>query len=56
MDYPLNMHHKGLVGFAKADDEQQHKALSDAGYEPKFVEPKRVRKAAEQVEQPDAQE
>lgn len=34
MDYPLNMR-KG-VGYAVANDEAEHQALSDAGYEPKL--------------------
>lgn len=39
MDYPLNLTNKALGGFAKADDEAQHKALSDLGYEPKWEAP-----------------
>lgn len=39
--YPLNMSKLfgDVKGFAVANDEAEHKALSDAGYEPKFVEP-----------------
>lgn len=37
--YPLNMTHKALGGFAVANDEQEHKALSDQGYEPKLEKP-----------------
>lgn len=38
--YPLNMTKSGdQVGFALACDEQEHKALSAAGYEPAFQEP-----------------
>lgn len=36
--YPLNMHHKAAGGYALANDEAEHKALSDAGYEPKLEE------------------
>jgi outer membrane scaffolding protein for murein synthesis (MipA/OmpV family) len=36
--YPLNMTH-AAVGFAVANDEAEHAALSDAGYEPKYVKP-----------------
>lgn len=39
--YPLNLTFKvgDVCGFAVANDEQEHSALSDAGYEPKFVAP-----------------
>lgn len=37
--YPLNVTHKGLGGFAVANDEAEHKALSEMGYEPMYVEP-----------------
>jgi hypothetical protein len=36
--YPLNMILKDGIGFACANDESEHKTLSDAGYEPKFEE------------------
>jgi hypothetical protein len=35
--YPLNMHNPDAGGFAVANDEAEHKALSDAGYLPPFV-------------------
>lgn len=35
--YPLNMHNPGAGGFAVANDEAEHKALSEAGYLPAFV-------------------
>jgi hypothetical protein len=39
MTYPLNMQLPApQVGFAVANDEAEHAALSEAGYEPKFVE------------------
>lgn len=37
MDYPLNLTNAKAGGFALANDEAEHKALSEAGYEPKFV-------------------
>lgn len=37
--YPLNMHNKAAGGFAVANDEKEHKKLSDAGYEPKLDKP-----------------
>jgi hypothetical protein len=57
--YPLNMHNKAAGGFALANDESEHKALSEQGYEPKFEQaaeeatpekrkPGRPRKAAEE--------
>jgi hypothetical protein len=39
MDYPLHMHHAGRGGYAVANDQDEHKALSEHGYEPKFEEP-----------------
>jgi hypothetical protein len=42
--YPLNLHHKAGGGFAVANDEAEHAALSDAGYEPK------LEKAADEAE------
>lgn len=49
--YPLSMtlKLKEGAGFAVANDETEHKALSDAGYEPKFVAP-----AAPAGNEPDA--
>jgi hypothetical protein len=46
--YPLNMVKKLQegAGFAVANDETEHKALSDAGYEPKFVAPVKAKAAA----------
>jgi len=35
--YPLNLTNAALGGFALANDEAEHKALSDMGYEPAFV-------------------
>jgi hypothetical protein len=37
--YPLNMSLIEGVGFACANSEQEHKALSDAGYGPEFAGP-----------------
>ena len=37
--YPLNMQLKTGVGFAVANDEAEHKALTEQGYGPGFVEP-----------------
>lgn len=37
--YPLNLFNKAAGGFALANDEAEHKALSEAGYEPKFEQP-----------------
>lgn len=34
--YPLNMHNPASGGFAVANDEGEHKALSEAGYGPAF--------------------
>ncbi len=44
MDYPLQMTKKpsgtyGSTGFAVANSEAEHLALSDAGFEPKLVPP-----------------
>lgn len=35
--YPLNLRNISLGGFAVANTEDEHKALSEAGYEPKLV-------------------
>lgn len=32
--YPLNMHNPGAGGYAVANDEDEHRALSEAGYLP----------------------
>lgn len=51
--YPLNMKHQELGGYAVANDEAEHRALSDAGYEPKLeaVEPE-VETTAEEYRRP----
>jgi len=36
--YPLNMHNPDAGGYAVASDEAEHKALTEAGYTPPFVE------------------
>ena len=35
--YPLNMKLQQGIGFAVANDEEEHQALTAAGYEPAFV-------------------
>lgn len=35
--YPLNMKLEQGIGFAVANDEAEHQALTDAGYGPAFV-------------------
>jgi hypothetical protein len=35
--YPLNVFNASLIGFAVANDEQEHARLSDIGYEPKMA-------------------
>jgi hypothetical protein len=35
--YPLHMRNTGVGGYAVANDEAEHKALTDMGYEPKYV-------------------
>lgn len=35
--YPLNLNNAVSGGFAVANDEEEHAALSEAGYEPKFA-------------------
>jgi hypothetical protein len=35
--YPLNLFRAADVGYAVANNEAEHKALSDAGYMPAFV-------------------
>lgn len=49
MDYPLNVQLPApQVGFALANDEAEHKALSEAGYLPAYEAPKaKAKKAAE---------
>lgn len=39
MTYPLHMQNKALAGYALANDEAEHIALSDLGYEPKYAGP-----------------
>lgn len=34
--YPLNLHNPKCCGFAVANTEDEHKALSEMGYEPSF--------------------
>lgn len=34
--YPLNLHNPQCCGFAVANTEAEHRALSDMGYEPRF--------------------
>jgi len=36
--YPLNMSNRAVGGFAVANDEQEHKTLTEMGYEPAYVE------------------
>lgn len=35
--YPLNMKLQQGIGFAVANDEDEHQALTEAGYEPAFI-------------------
>lgn len=43
--YPLNMNLPApAIGFAVANTEDEHKALSEAGYEPKYVAPEPAKK------------
>jgi hypothetical protein len=44
--YPLNMHNAKVGGFAVANTEDEHKRLSEMGYEPKFVAPEPAPKKA----------
>lgn len=46
--YPLDMTKvdAGVTGFALANDEDEHKALTEAGYEPAYVAPAKTKKAA----------
>ena len=44
--YPLNMKLRDGVGFAVANDETEHQALTDAGYGPAYVPPAKPAKAA----------
>ena len=37
--YPLNMQLAAGIGFAVANDVEEHKALTLAGYGPEYVEP-----------------
>ncbi len=36
--YPLNMQLKTGVGFAVANDEAEHKALTEQGFDPEYIE------------------
>ena len=48
--YPLNMSLAApSIGFALANDAEEHKDLSDAGYLPAFVAPKKQKAAAPDV-------
>ena len=38
--YPLNMNNAASGGYAVANDEAEHKALTEVGYEPGLVETK----------------
>jgi hypothetical protein len=46
--YPLNMHNKAAGGFALANDEKEHRALSEAGYEPKWEKPAKADKKTDE--------
>lgn len=48
--YPLNMKNAAAGGYAVANDEAEHKALSDAGYEPKYEAPAKKPKADKPAE------
>jgi hypothetical protein len=37
--YPLNMKLEAGIGYAVANDEAEHKALTEAGYGPKYAAP-----------------
>jgi len=37
--YPLNMTNPEAGGYAVANDEAEHRALTEAGYEPAYVAP-----------------
>lgn len=39
MDYPLSLQNAKIGGYAVANDEAEHKALSDMGYAPAYVAP-----------------
>lgn len=44
--YPLNMKKVDGIGFAVANDEKEHKALTKNGYGPAYVAPEKPAKAA----------
>ncbi|MFM2088275.1 MAG: hypothetical protein RLZZ237_3144 [Pseudomonadota bacterium] len=44
--YPLNMKLVDGIGFAVANDEEEHQALTAAGYGPAFVAPASIEKKA----------
>ena len=50
--YPLNMTvvANGITGFAVANDEVEHQALTEAGYGPAYVAPVKTTKAAKAAE------
>lgn len=50
--YPLNMNNPGAGGFAVANDEGEHKALTEAGYLPPFVAPAPMMAEGDSAEQP----
>ena len=37
--YPLNVHHKAHGGYAVANTEEEHEALTERGYEPALKKP-----------------
>jgi len=46
MKYPLNMKLVEGVGFAVANDEDEHQALTEQGYGPAYVAPAKPAKGA----------
>jgi hypothetical protein len=46
--YPLKMNLKEGVGFAVANDEAEHIALTETGYEPAYVAPAKTKTAKTQ--------
>lgn len=52
--YPLNMKLVDGIGFAVANDEDEHKSLTDAGYGPAFV-PAPKNKATKAAAEPAAE-
>jgi len=37
--YPLHLRNLATQSYAVANDEAEHKALSERGYEPKYIKP-----------------